>query len=135
LTSAKSRHLGWANISKHNIVIYEMVDKSEIHKKDVCKRIGTTDTYKKIMAVLEIRKMIPINEYLCTFIDFESESDKEYKALLEKEYRFLKPMKDSILKKANEIYLKQKETGVIESCYCNFDILETAYQEYRSKQI
>ena len=35
LTSAKPGHLGWANVSKHNIVIYEKVDKSEIHRKDV----------------------------------------------------------------------------------------------------
>ena len=56
LTSAKPGHLGWANVSKHNIVIYEKVDKSEIHRKDVWKKIGTTDTYKKIMAVLEIPK-------------------------------------------------------------------------------
>ncbi|MDY2698121.1 MAG: type III toxin-antitoxin system ToxN/AbiQ family toxin [Lachnospiraceae bacterium] len=133
LTSAKPRHLGWANVSKHNIVIYEMVDKSEIHRKDVCKKIGTTNTYKKIMAVLEIRKMVPVNDSLCTYIDFSCESDGDYKSLLEKEYRFLKPLKDTILKKAAELYSKQKETGIIESCYCSFGVLEAAYNEYISK--
>ena len=52
---------------------------------------------------------------------------------VEKEYRFLKPMKDTILKKAAELYSKQKATGKIESCYCNFNILEAAYNEYISK--
>lgn len=49
LTSAKPRHLGWANVSKHNIVIYEVVSKSEIHRNDVYKRLGTTDKYKKLL--------------------------------------------------------------------------------------
>lgn len=133
LTSAKPRHLGWANVSKHNIVIYEVVSKSEIHRNDVYKRLGTTDKYKKIIAVLEIRKMVPVNDQLCTYIDFSNESDQDYKALLEKEYRFLKPLKDSILKKAAELYSKQIETGIVESCYCTFNILESAYKEYISK--
>lgn len=30
LTSAKPRHLGWANVSKHNIVIYEIVEQAEM---------------------------------------------------------------------------------------------------------
>lgn len=133
LTSAKPRHLGWANVSKHNIVIYEVVSKSEIHRNDVCKGLGTTGKYKKIIGVLEIRKMVPINDQLCTYIDFSNESDQAYKALLEKEYRFLKPLKGSILKKAEELYIKQKKTGIVESCYCTFNILESAYNEYISK--
>lgn len=130
LTSAKPRHLGWGNVSKHNILIYEVVEKSEIHKKDVCKKLGTTDKYKKILAVLEIRKMVPVDDSLCTYIDFNSEQDKEYKALLEKEYQFLKPMRKTILEKAVELYSKQKRTGKVESCYCTFSILESAYKEY-----
>lgn len=47
LTSAKKRHLGWKNVSRHNIVIYEVVSKSKIHKNDIYKRLGTTDRYKK----------------------------------------------------------------------------------------
>ena len=39
----------------------------------------------------------PINNQLCTYIDFSNESNQNYKALLEKEYRFLKPLKNTIL--------------------------------------
>lgn len=133
LTSAKPRQLGWANVSKHNIVVYEVVTQAELHQNDVYKKIGNTNTYKKILAVLEIRKMIPIDSSLYSYIDFNSVSDLQYQDLLEKEYRFLKPLKPSILKKAEELYNKQKSTGVIESCYCNFNILESAYKEYCSK--
>lgn len=132
LTSAKARHLNWANVSEHNIIIYEMVKQADIHKKDICKRINNTNTYKKIISVLEIRKMIPINDNLYTYIDFSAEKDLSYKDLLEKEYRFLKPLKDTILKKAKDLYMKQKETEVIKLCYCNFNILEKAYYEYCS---
>lgn len=135
LTSAKKRHLGWKNVSRHNIVIYEVVSKSKIHKNDIYKRLGTTDRYKKILAVLEIRKMIPINNQLCTYIDFSNESNQNYKALLEKEYRFLKPLKNSILKKAVKLYSKQTETGIVEPCCCTFKVLESAYNEYISNKV
>ena len=40
LTSAKKRHLGWQNVSEHNYLIYEIVNKEELHKDDVYKRIS-----------------------------------------------------------------------------------------------
>lgn len=133
LTSAKPRQLNWANVSKHNLVIYEIVDESELHSKDVYKKIGCTNTYKKILAVLEIRKMIPVNDHLCTYINFKDVEDTSYKDLLDKEYRFLKPLKSTILKKAVTLYEKQKKTGIIELCYCNFSVLESAYEEFCTK--
>lgn len=72
----------------------------------------------------------PINNQLCTYIDFSNESNQNYKALLEKEYRFLKPLKNTILKKAAKLYSKQIKTGTVESCYCTFKVLESAYNEY-----
>lgn len=130
LTSAKPRQLNWANISKHNLIIYENVYQSELHTNDVYKIIGTSNVYKKILSVLEMRKMIPINDNLCTYIEFDKVGNIPYQNLLEKEYRFLKPLKSVILKKVTALYNKQKSTGVIESCHCNFDTLEIAYHEY-----
>lgn len=74
--------------------------------------------------------MIPVDDRLCKYIDFDTIEDKEYKDLLRKEYRFLKPLKETILKKADKLYNKQKNTGIVETCYCNFNILEFAYKEY-----
>lgn len=134
LTSAKVRQLNWANASEHNYVIYEFVKFAEIHSNDVYKRLGNTDNYKKLLAVLEIRKMIPVDDNLCEYIDFTKETDKSYKDLLEKEYNFIKPLKDNILLKAEELYNKQISTDIIKLCYCSFKILEQAYIDY-SKEI
>lgn len=132
LTSAKPRHLEWANISRQNVLIYEITDRSSLRRTDIYKQVGT-NSYKKIMAVLEIRKMIPVNDDLCTYIDFSQEQDPDYRALLEKEYRFLSPLKDMIVQRAFELYWEQKQTGIIRPCYCNFNTLEAAYHEYISR--
>jgi hypothetical protein len=130
LTSAKSKHLRWANASKHNLIIYEMVTSSKIRKKDICKQIGDTEIYKRLLAVLEIGKMIPIKENLYTSIDFNDIQDSFYRSLIKSEYQFLMSHKQTILNKAIKLYNKQMETGIIETCYCNFEILEKACNEY-----
>jgi len=50
--------------------------------------------------------------------------------LIEKEHQFLMSRKEIILNKAIKLYNKQMETGIIETCYCNFEILEKACNEY-----
>ncbi len=135
LTSSKERQLNWANTTEHNYLIYEIVKFSEIHSNDVYKRLGNTDDYKKLLAVLEIRKMIPVDDNLCQYIDFSCETDLTYKDLLEKEYQFLKPLKNDILTKAIELYNKQNQTNNIKLCYCNFKILEQAYNQYINTQL
>ena len=132
LTSAKPKQLNWRNITEHNYLIYEYVRTAALHTNDLYKQIGD-DTYKKFLAVLEIRKMIPVNDSLYSYIEFAKIADPSYLALLQKEYRFLLPYKDAILSKAKTLYKKQKETGVIKNCYCNFILLETALGEYDSQ--
>lgn len=129
LTSAKPRHLHWSDEPKHNIVIYEIVDHSELKRNDIYKRIDN-DKFKKLLAVLEIRKMIPVDEQVCTYIDFNKENNTAYKELLQKEYNFLKPLRKIILKNAKDIYNNQKKTGVVKPCFCTFAILEAAYKQY-----
>jgi len=133
LTSAKERQLQWKNVTEHNYLIYEFVNFSEIYSSDVYKRISNTDICKKLLAILEIRKMIPVNKDLCEYINFSNEKDIKYKALLEKEYNFLKPFRNDILYKADVLYNKQINTNIIKSCYCNFKLLENAFLSYISK--
>jgi len=130
LTSAKDRQLGWANVSEHTYIIYEVITSSEIHSSDKYRRIGMTDTYEKLLGVLEIRKMIPVDNNLCEYIDFSKEPDANYKNLLEKEYNFLHSLKIDILKRAAILYNKQITSGIIKPCYCNFKLLEDAYLSY-----
>ncbi|WP_338633829.1 type III toxin-antitoxin system ToxN/AbiQ family toxin [Sporomusa ovata] len=134
LTSAKPRQLGWANITEHNYVIYEYIASSEIHVNDVYKQVGT-DKFKKLLSVLEIRKMIPVDDTLYDFFDFSRIADTKYKDLLEKEYNFLKSFKNDILNKAEMLYHKQINTNNIKPCYCNFKLLETAFSQYKTEQI
>lgn len=133
LTSAKQRQLNWSNITEHNYIIYENVKHSELHQNDVYKKISS-ELYKKVLAVLEIRKMIPVSIDLCEYIDFNKETDERYKDLLDKEYNFLKPYKNDILEKAESLYNKQIESKVVKSCYCNFKLLEAALKEYIIKE-
>lgn len=130
LTSAKKRHLNWQNISEHNYVIYEMVNKEELHPKDVFRKYSKEPLkYKKLLSVLEIRKMIPVNDSIVKKIIFNDVEDEDYKNLLLKEYRFLGKYKKQILEKAQELYKKQKETGIVKSCYVTFSKVEKAYND------
>jgi len=134
LTSAKIKQLHWASISKHNLVIYEIMEESEISKGDIYKKNDTSGKYKKLLGVLEIRKMIPVKDGVYDYINFEKIKDSSYKNLLKKEYLFLQPHKQTILDKTIKLYNKQKRTGIIEPCYCNFEILEKACNEYDSRK-
>jgi len=130
LTSAKPKHLNWANMSNHNLIIFEIVKRSDLQPNDVYKQIDSLDQYKRIIAVLEIKKMIPVNRDLYTYINFDHIQDLQYRNLLEKEYLFLKPYKDKIIEKALQLYNKQMQTNRIQMYGCDFKVCECAYQEY-----
>lgn len=127
LTSAKPKHKKWANVTKTNYLIYEMLpsDFEPIPANWVYSI--SPNGIKHILSVLEIKKMIPVPLHYCTPINFLQVADLDYRALLQKEYRFLKPLDTSIQKKANDIYNKQKETGVIIPFACNYAKLEKVY--------
>ena len=130
LTSAKKRHLNWQNISEHNYVIFEIVNREELRSNDVFRKYSQEPLkYKKLLSVLEIRKMIPVNNSVIKKIIFNDVEDEDYRNLLLKEYRFLGNYKKQILEKAQELYIKQKESGIVKSCYVTFDNLERAYND------
>ena len=128
LTSAKPRHLGWQNITEHNYIIYEIVGANELHNGDIYKKYTQKEnTFKKLLSVLEIRKMIPVNNQVAEKIIFDDIADVNYRNLLLKEYSFLSSHKKQILEKAQELYDKQKETGIVKNCYVTFSKVEKAY--------
>jgi len=132
LSSAKPRHLQWRNITEHNYLIYEIIQGNDIRKSDIYRQIGKDedDRYKKIQAILDLRKMIPVHESLYSRIVFDDVDDNKYRGLLLKEYAFLVPHKEGILHRAKNIYIKQKESSVVERFHCNFTLLEAALSEY-----
>lgn len=56
-------------------------------------------------------------------------TDLSYRALLEKEIRFIKPIWKTIQDKANAIYSNQKETGIVRTFCCNYTRLEQIYNQ------
>lgn len=131
LTSAKLKHKKWKNVSKTNYIIFEMVDKSDIRENDIYCEFEHTDTVKKLLAVLEIKKMIPVKDGLYEKIDFSKITDSAYKDLLEKEYFFCKPLLPKITEKAQRLYNEQKRTRKIQDMHCNFSLLERICDNYR----
>ncbi|XZJ12628.1 type III toxin-antitoxin system ToxN/AbiQ family toxin (plasmid) [Clostridium perfringens] len=131
LTSRKPTHRNWKNVTPHNYIIYEIVKREELRRGDVYKQLGNTDNYKKILSVLEIRKMIPVKEGVYKYINFdEIDNSDGYRDLLYKEYNFVREIKDNVLNKAEKLYNDQMNTGVIGTCYCTFNVLEEAMKNY-----
>ena len=111
LTSAKKRHEKWKRIDKSHFLVYETIDAKGVSKTDVIQRIpGDATHVYKILAALDIKKMIPVLEKLYSKVDFEEEakSDPDYANLLRKEFRFLKKYKQDILARVEKTYIDQK---------------------------
>lgn len=124
LTSAKNKHKQWNNVTKTNYIIYEMFEPNLSDIPTDWVYTQTKYNIKHILSVLEIKKMIPVPKGYYFRINFSDITDDNYRALLQKEYFFLKPLQDAIFSKANKIYAEQKSTGIIRLFYCNFSKLE-----------
>lgn len=131
LTSAKQKHVRWKNVTRDNYLIYEMVPEYQVTKRQIYKQVPGTGMVKHILSVLEIKKMIPVKEGWYQKIDFSKIESQDYRALLQKEYFFLRPLASSVQQKAEKIYVEQKETGVIHPFYCNFSRLESICDIYQ----
>lgn len=133
LTSGKLKHIKWKNVGPAHYLIYEQVKKDELCKHDIFKSISDTEALK-ILAALDLKKMIPVRDSLYTRINFSSLSDRKYADLLEKEYRFCQKLQDGILSKVTQIYREQKETGKVYPMYCDFAKLEDACDKYSPEE-
>lgn len=136
LTSAKVKHKKWKNVTDTNYIIFEMIHKDICKEKDVIVSIKNTDNVKRLISVLEIKKMIPVKEGLYRMIDFSTfditnEEQRKRKALLEKEYRFCLKIKEDVLRKANKIYNDQIEKEKVYQFHCNYKKLEEVCRNYK----
>lgn len=130
LTSGKPKHARWKNVDKTYYLIYEIINKTHLRQTDVFKVYSDTHALK-ILAALDIKKMIPVPEGLYSRIEFSQIRDLRYRSLLLKEYRFCQKIQDGILEKARQIYETQKRTGRIYPMHCNFKKLEAACRSFR----
>ncbi|MCD8238217.1 MAG: type III toxin-antitoxin system ToxN/AbiQ family toxin [Clostridiales bacterium] len=131
-TSCKPKHLNWKNSSSDHYIIYEITEKNKLAENAVYKPVGG-NMAKHILAVLDIKKMIPVPAGMYSKINFSELKDYKYKNLLEKEYRFCRSIQDGILDKVHKIYNYQKKTNIVRRFYCNFTLLEKGCDKYKKE--
>lgn len=129
LTSAKEKHKRWKNVCDEHFLIYEIIDEDINISGDIYKNYSEKKKIH-ILAVLDIKKMIPIPEGSYNRIIFGELQDERYKDLFEKEYAFCLKIKNKILSKVEKVYKRQKETKIVRKAYCNFSCCEAALREW-----
>lgn len=142
LSSAKDKHKTWKNAEHERYLIYEIANKSVMGPNDIWVE-ETEDKVKHILSVLDIKKMIPVKEGVYQKINLnpqndDSEEEKKYKDLLNKEYSFCLKIMNDVIDKANKIYEKQIKSGKIQKFCCDFKMLEEiccAYEVQEEKTI
>ncbi|WP_161594337.1 type III toxin-antitoxin system ToxN/AbiQ family toxin [Paenibacillus sp. CFBP13512] len=82
------------------------------------------------VSVIKFNCMIPILSSEFTYIDFALE-EKQYSALLQAEYEYIKSNQDDFLKQAENLYTKvNKGNRFLVSRSCNFKLLENIYKDF-----
>ena len=88
--------------------------------------------------VINFNKMLPVKEECIIEFDFKNEKDKNYRLLLQNQYKEIISLEGVIKKKAENIYkifhaksseLTQADLAVKNRC-CDFDLLEKMCDEY-----
>lgn len=152
-TSAKEKHKSWADVNQAYYRIYEIIDmRTAVYdSKDIIVDITNTSilsnkgiaeeeyhNYKKrILSVIEIKKMIPVVEGVYSLADLSinselSKDERNWRTLTYKEYLFYKNIKDGILQRAKKIYDKQMKTGKVLKFHCDYKKLEAVACLYKT---
>lgn len=149
LTSAKEKHRTWDDVSAGWYRIYEIIDTTTtpVYEDDIVVDIKNQEILKKldkdklqnykqrIISVLDMRKMFPVNKKLYKEIRFmvsgnASKADRQRHFLMLKEYSFLSSIKEDIERKTTKIYNKQIEKKKVLKYHCNYVRLEEALDKY-----
>ena len=152
LTSGKDKHKDWADVTASWYRIYEVIDITkdpvkandvivEIRNQDILKKIDKDkqkDYRQRILSVLDLRKMFPVDECVYKKVKFDissgmPRSDNQRTFLMIKEYNFLTEIADEIEKKATKIYDKQIIKNKVLKYHCDYRKLEKAFDKYREK--
>lgn len=153
LTSAKEKHKGWADVTANWYRIYEVIDikNSPVNRDDIIVEIKNQEILKKIkpedranvrqriLSVLDIRKMFPVDDTVYTKVKFNissngSQSDNQRTFLMIKEYNFLNELSEDIARKATKIYEKQIGKNKVLPYHCDYRKLEQALEEYKKEE-
>lgn len=153
LTSAKEKHKGWADATANWYRIYEVIDIKndlvdrddiivEVKNQEILKKIKPEDQVnarQRILSVLDMRKMFPVDDTVYTEVKFNissngSRSDNQRTFLMIKEYNFLNDISEDIARKATKIYEKQIQKNKMLPYHCDYRKLEQALAEYKKDE-
>lgn len=134
LSSAKEKHKSWKNVNQECYLVYEYALESKMGKTDIWVK-AEENLVKHIMAVIDIKKMIPIKPGVYKVVNLNKDSSDtpelaKYKDLLNKEYSFCLKIAEDLIKKANRLYDGQLETGKVKKFCCDFKLLEQVCDTY-----
>lgn len=134
LSSAKEKHKSWKNVDTDRFLIFENCKTAETGTKDIYVK-NKNGTFKHILSVIDLKKMIPIKSGLYSEVDLnpskkDSVQEIKYKVLLNIEYTFCLKIIDSVIQKASKLYEKQISTGKVIKFCCDFKLLEEKCREY-----
>ena len=134
LSSAKEKHKSWKNVETDRFLIFENCKTAETGTKDIYVK-NKDGTFKHILSVIDLKKMIPIKSGLYSEVDLnpskkDSVQEIKYKVLLNIEYTFCLKIIDSVIQKASKLYEKQISTGKVIKFCCDFKLLEEKCREY-----
>lgn len=132
LTSAKEKHKKQRMRSRDYLMIYDLVDKNSNEENAIYRdHPNLLDKKYHILAVLDIRKMIPVAEGAYKKIEFKT-LELNYQFLFYKEHEFCKSKQDKIISNASKIYSKTIEKGnALSKFHCDYIALEKALQNYK----
>ena len=113
----------------------------EIKNQDILRKIDKDkqkDYRQRILSVLDLRKMFPVDESVYQKVKFDissgmARSDSQRTFLMIKEYNFLTEITEEIAKKATKIYGKQITKNKVLKYHCDYRKLEKAFDEYKQK--
>ena len=139
LSSAKDKHRTWKNVDADRFLIFENCEEAERGSKGIYVE-NADGTFKHILSVMDLKKMIPIRAGLYSEVDLnpaedDSAAEKKYKVLLNIEYSFCLKIIDSAIKKASRLYEKQIRTKKVIKFCCDFRLLEEKCREYHKGNI
>lgn len=110
------------------------------------KRMKNAKDFHKIAngtyGAINFNKMIPVKDDCIINFDFKAEKDKQYRLLLQNQYKYLRSMEDIIRKKSENIYhifhtndedLTKADLAIKRRC-CNFDLLEKMCKNFNSNK-
>lgn len=150
LTSGKDKHKNWEDVTANWYRIYEVINITEntvkpddviveIKNENILRKIDRDkrkDYRQRILSVLDLRKMFPVDESVYKKVKFDisssmSRSDNQRIFLMIKEYNFLTQISDEIEKKATKIYDKQITKNKVLKYHCDYRKLEKAFDKYK----